>query len=211
MRRSAIALGILAVLALAPGCSHDGRYLRPPAPGATAPTTPPTSVASTLGSSVINPPVGSNGSAESTLRVTSTAFADGGEIPARYSCTGDNVSPPLEWTGVPADAVELAITMIDPDAPGGFVHWVLAGLDATATGLDEGAFPEGAVEARNDTSEFGWFGPCPPKGETHHYVLTLYALRTHLGLRPGVGGPDAIAAITASPADAAILTGLFTG
>lgn len=208
MRR---ALAVAVAVALLAACSHDGRALRPPAPGATAPPIATTSTAP----SAVNPPVGSNGSSSgsgsvsATLVLTSPAFSDGGTIPAKFSCQGENISPPLQWTGVPADAVELAIAVVDRDAAGGFVHWVLANIDPTATGLDEGAFPEGAVEARNDTSEFGWFGPCPPAGPAHHYVFTLYALRSDLGLEPGVGGPEALERLAAAPSETAMLTGLF--
>jgi len=209
-RTITLAIAGALVAALLAACSHDGRTLRPPAPGATAPPIPTTTTAP----AAVNPPVGSNGSsgsssASGTLVLTSPAFADGGTIPAKFSCHGENVSPPLQWTGVPADAVELAIAVVDPDAEGGFVHWVLANVDPTATGLDEGAFPEGAVEARNDTSEFGWFGPCPPAGPAHHYVFTLYALRSHTGLEPGVGGPEALQRLAETPADTDTLTGLF--
>jgi Raf kinase inhibitor-like YbhB/YbcL family protein len=121
-----------------------------------------------------------------TLR--SPAFADGDTIPRVYTCDGDDVSPPLEWTGVPPDADELAIIVEDPDAPGGtFVHWVLWGLDAGLSGLDQGDLPAGAREGRNDFGRAGWGGPCPPRGsDPHRYVFTLLALSDPLAVEAGV-------------------------
>jgi Raf kinase inhibitor-like YbhB/YbcL family protein len=86
-----------------------------------------------------------------TITLRSPAFADGDTIPGVYTCDGDDVSPPLEWSGVPSDAAELAVVVEDPDAPGGtFVHWVLWGLDAGQPGLGQGQAPAGAREGRND-------------------------------------------------------------
>lgn len=140
--------------------------------------------------------------------LTSSAFGHGEPIPSRHSCSGGNVSPPLAWSGVPAGTVELAVVVIDLDADN-FVHWVIAGLDPSLAGLEEDARPEGAVEARNDSSEFGWFGPCPPDGERHVYAFTLYALLEPSGVTPASGGADAIAAIAGAPGSAVTLTGTF--
>jgi hypothetical protein len=109
------------------------------------------------------------------LVVVSPAFAAGEPIPERYTCDGDEVSPPLAIQGAPTGAAELAVVVRDPDADG-FVHWVVAGLPADTTGLAEGGpLPEGAVEADNGFGEAGWAGPCPPEGD-HTYELTVYAL-----------------------------------
>ncbi len=189
----------VALLALA-ACGDDGRQLRPPAPGATSPappisTTPPT---------VTAPPAEG-----ATIALTSPTFAEGTAIPSRYSCSGGNVSPPLAWAGVPAGAAELAVVVVDLDA-GGFVHWVVVGLDPTLTGLPEGARPDGAIEARNDSSEFGWFGPCPSDGDApHRYAFTLYALGTPAALAPGVSGVEAIAAIDAAAIARGTIIGTF--
>jgi Raf kinase inhibitor-like YbhB/YbcL family protein len=208
-RRRPIVVGAVALaLVAAAGCdTDDGRTLAEPPPGATAPPRPTgTTTSSTV---VVNPPVGSE---EGGPVLGSPAFGSGLAIPDRYACGGDNVSPPLGWTGLPAGTVELALTVVDPDAPGGqFVHWVVTGIDPGLTGLDEDAVPEGAIEARNDTSEFGWFGPCPPPGETHNYVFTLFALAQPSGVVAGTSGQDAIRQIAATPGAAATLTGTFTG
>jgi hypothetical protein len=206
--RRRLRLGALALcLAALAGCdTDDGRTLADPPPGATAPPRPTGTTSTTA--VVVNPPVGSE---EGGLVLGSPAFGAGLAIPDRYACEGDNVSPPLGWTGVPAGTVELAITVVDPGAPGGqFVHWVITGIDPALRGLDEDAAPEGSIQARNGTSEFGWFGPCPPAGETHSYVFTLFALAQPSGVVAGTSGEDAIRQVAATPGSAATLTGTFT-
>lgn len=124
------------------------------------------------------------------MQLTSPAFADGGLIPRRYTCDGDDASPPLAWSGVPATTVSLALIADDPDAPRGtWVHWVLYNLPATTTSLPEALptderLPNGALQGRNDFRRTGYGGPCPPSG-THRYFFKLYALDTVLSLEPG--------------------------
>lgn len=198
--------GVLVAAALA-GCdTDDGRQLADPVPGATAPVMQSATTATTAG---INPPVGSADAG--SLLLGSVAFAEGDPIPARFSCDGGNVSPPLAWTGVPAGTVELAITVVDVTLDVPFVHWAVAGLSPSLTGLDEGALPEGAVQARNDSSEFGWFGPCPPAGESHDYVFSLFALSAPSGVASGTGGPEAVDQIATTPGLVATLSGTYTG
>lgn len=114
-----------------------------------------------------------------TFTLTSPEFADGQPIPARFDHAHGDVSPPLTWDGVPDGAAELVLLVDDPDAPieGSFVHWVLVGLAAERTGLDEA---EPAAEARHGVNGFGqpgYLGPAPPAGHgTHHYVFRLLAL-----------------------------------
>ena len=197
----------LGALSLVAACdTGDGRTLADPPPGATA---PPLATTSTSGAVLANPPVGSG--ELTALVLGSPAFGAGQPIPARYACDGDNISPPLAWSGIPAGTVELALTVVDPDASGGqFVHWAVTGLAPALTGIDEGVLPEGAIESRNDSSEFGWFGPCPPAGETHRYVFTLYALTEPSGVAAGTGGPDTVQQIAQTPGVAATLSGTFT-
>lgn len=122
-----------------------------------------------------------------TITLRSSAFADGDTIPGVYTCDGDDVSPPLEWSGVPSDAAELAFVVEDPDAPGGrFVHWVLWRLDTGQAGLDQGQLPAGVREGRNDFGRVGWGGPCAPRGsDPHRYVFTLLALSNPLTAEAG--------------------------
>lgn len=125
--------------------------------------------------------------ADPTLAVSSSAFASNGPIPRKYSCQGDNVSPPLAWTGVPAQARSLALIMDDPDAPRGrWVHWVVYNLPAKTTQLTEDTKKEpivvgGGQQGRNSFGKYGYGGPCPPPGTTHHYHFKLYALDNSIG------------------------------
>ena len=122
-----------------------------------------------------------------TLR--SSAFSDGGEIPARYTCTGKNVSPPLAWSDVPNGTESFALIIDDPDAPDPkapqrvWVHWVVFNLPATTTALPEAVkpLPEPAKQGLNDWKRAAYGGPCPPIGR-HRYFHKLYALDTLLSL-----------------------------
>ena len=124
------------------------------------------------------------------LILKSSAFADGGEIPKRHPCEGDDASPPLAWSGAPAGTKTFALVVDDPDAPDPkaprmtWVHWVLYDIPATATALAEGAkraaLPAGAREGKNDWRRTGYGGPCPPIGR-HRYFHKLYALDAALG------------------------------
>ena len=113
--------------------------------------------------------------------LTSPAFHHEGPIPARYTCDGANVSPPLAWREAPASTVTFALICDDPDAPRGtFVHWVLWDLPATVHSLPEAVptapiLENGARQGRNSAGGIGYTGPCPPSG-THRYFFTLYAL-----------------------------------
>jgi Raf kinase inhibitor-like YbhB/YbcL family protein len=120
-----------------------------------------------------------------TIRLSSPAFADGGAIPARYACPR-NVSVPLRWSDVPAGTRELALEMIDIDAPGGpFLHWGLAGIQPHTTSLGAGDSVSAGAVARNSFGRVGYGGPCPPAGGAHRYVITLIALPARSGLRQG--------------------------
>jgi Raf kinase inhibitor-like YbhB/YbcL family protein len=148
-------------------------------------------------------------SAPDRIALTSTAFDDGGTIPKRYSCAGDEVSPPLAWTGVPDGARELALLVEDPDAPGGtFVHWVLFKIPAGTSKLAEGEVPAGARQGKNSAGKAAYAGPCPPEGDApHHYEFTLYALKSGLDLPDGAAADDVRAAV----AKAALARGRLVG
>lgn len=136
------------------------------------------------------------GGAGMTLDLVSSAFEDGENIPSKYTCDGSNVSPPLEWSGVPEDAKTLALICDDPDAPvGTWVHWVLYNVPAGTTSLAEGVPADEAVggsasHGRNDFKRIGYGGPCPPRGKPHRYFFKLYALDTGLDLKPGAKKKD---------------------
>jgi Raf kinase inhibitor-like YbhB/YbcL family protein len=130
------------------------------------------------------------------IQITSPAFDEGGTIPVKYSCDGENISPPLEWSGVPKEAQSLALIVDDPDAPiGTYVHWVVYNMEAGLTNLPEGVAiyapveyqDTGAigVEGKNGSGNEGYRGPCPPGGNPHRYYFKLYALDTPLDLPAG--------------------------
>ena len=138
----------------------------------------------------------------STISVRSSAFQAGGAIPRKYSCSGAQVSPPLSWSGVPSGTQKLALVVDDPDA-GGFVHWVLVGIDPATTSIAEGQVPPGAVEISP------YKGPCPPSG-THHYQFTLYAVPGSLQVAQGTEPRDAISQIQRSASARGQLVGTFS-
>ena len=122
-----------------------------------------------------------------TLTLKSTAFREGGKIPARYTCEGNDISPPLTWEGVPDNTRSLVLIVDDPDAPDPkapkmtWVHWVLYNIPPATTGFAEGTadLPTGTGEGLNDWRRTGYGGPCPPIG-SHRYFHKLYALDTVL-------------------------------
>ena len=124
-----------------------------------------------------------------TLKLTSTAFSDNGAIPAKYTCEGDDISPPLAWSGAPAGTQSLVLIVDDPDAPDPakpqrvWVHWVLYNLPPDMTGLAEAVaerdLPKGNEGGLNDWGRTGYGGPCPPIGR-HRYFFKLYALDVRL-------------------------------
>ena len=120
------------------------------------------------------------------LALTSSAFPAGGSIPGRYCCDGEDLSPPLAWSGAPEGTRAFALIVDDPDAPDPeapkttWVHWVLFDIPADVRELAEGNVPAGAREGRNDWGQPGYRGPCPPVGR-HRYFHKLYALDTLLG------------------------------
>lgn len=124
-----------------------------------------------------------------TLSLTSSAFDNGEEIPSKYTCEGENISPPLAWAGVPEQAQSLVLIVDDPDAPDPrspkitWVHWVVYNIPVDTTGFSQSAslrsLPSGSEEGINDWKNQGYGGPCPPIGR-HRYYHKLYALDTPL-------------------------------
>ena len=199
------------------GCKSDGRVLRParadqsasvstPAPPSTedptfvdldgVDTSSPTSTTAT-----IVPPAGS------LLAVA--PWPDGDVIDPRFTCDGLNVAPALSWSAAPAGTLEIAITMVDLDAPQ-FTHWVIAGLEPTTIALDEDTVPIGAYEALNGVGDVGYTGPCPPAGTTHDYVVSVHYLGAATGLDDGSSAADLITAIEAAETAIADVTGTFS-
>jgi Raf kinase inhibitor-like YbhB/YbcL family protein len=163
------------------------------------------------------------------LVLSSDAFGSGEAIPERYTCHGDNVSPPLEWAGVPERARSIALVVEDPDSsPPGFVHWVIYNIPPRQGSLPGGLPPEptmtdGALQGKNDFAQHeggtfpggspvhqvGYDGPCPPSGE-HRYVFTLYALDTMLDLAAEATVSELMSAMKGRVLAQAELTGVYT-
>jgi Raf kinase inhibitor-like YbhB/YbcL family protein len=135
------------------------------------------------------------------LELTSPAFLLGASMPAKYTCDGENVSPPLSWSGIPEDTKSLALICQDPDAPeGSRVLWMVYSIPPSVTELQEGVptigiLPNGAKQGRNDFQDFGYKGPCPPPGKIHRCVFKLYALDDMPKLPPGISKKDLIKAM----------------
>ena len=125
------------------------------------------------------------------IRLTSTAFQDGGRIPYLYTCEGDDISPPLQWSGAPITTRTYAMVCEDPDAPRGTcIHWVLFNISGDAVELTKAVptlpeLPSGARHGRNAAGDMAYAGPCPPPGKPHRYFFRLYALDISLNLPPG--------------------------
>ncbi len=135
------------------------------------------------------------------MELKSTAFQEGGRIPAKYTCEGQDISPPLTWDGVPEQTQSFALIMDDPDAPVGvFVHWVLFNMPPDSRQLPEAItaqsqLPDGTLQGGNDFGRLGYGSPCPPPGYPHRYFFTLYALGQQLKLKAGASKKQLINAI----------------
>ncbi|UCG48528.1 MAG: YbhB/YbcL family Raf kinase inhibitor-like protein [Phycisphaerales bacterium] len=134
------------------------------------------------------------------IKLTSSAFEDGGMIPSKYTCDGDDVSPPLKWDNVPEEARSIALICDDPDAPmGTWVHWVLFNLPAEARELSENVpsddtLANGARQGLTDFGRVGYGGPCPPGG-THRYFFKIYALDVEIELSSKARKRDLLSAM----------------
>jgi Raf kinase inhibitor-like YbhB/YbcL family protein len=134
----------------------------------------------------------SKGRNQSMLQLTSTAFRPEENIPAKFTCDDRNVSPELSWSGAPAGTKSFALVMHDPDAPiaGGYTHWLVYNIPATAADIPENApnqdqLPGGGMQGKNDSGTYGYTGPCPPSG-THRYYFRIYALDVALAPTAGL-------------------------
>ena len=149
------------------------------------------------------------------FQITTTAFRDGGSIPKKFTCDGNDVSPALSWSDPPPGTRGLAIIADDPDAPGGtWVHWVIYDLPPDTRKLPEAVardpqLPNGAFQGRNDFGKVGYNGPCPPRGSEHRYFFKLYALNSRTGLRTGATKAELERAITGHILVQAQLIGKF--
>lgn len=118
------------------------------------------------------------------MKITSSAFQEGGNIPSRFTCDGSDTSPPLQITGIPSEAKSLVLIADDPDAPSGlFTHWLVWNIPPQTNSIAEGSAPKG-VQGTNDFGKSGYRGPCPPPG-THRYSFKIFALDRELDLHAG--------------------------
>jgi Raf kinase inhibitor-like YbhB/YbcL family protein len=221
-------LALVTIAAIVAACNDDGRTLRPPrsdqigSVSTLAPITEPTFVDDGLGGAgddgLSDGALNSVSDVASTVPTTSSAseaftvaapFADGGSIDARYTCEGEDVSPALSWSPGPPGAAEIAITMVDLDAPD-FVHWAIAGIDPLSVSLGEGVVPEFALVGINGTGQPGYTGPCPPAGETHSYRIRVHYLAQQSELGDGAAGADLIEAIDATSVAVASVVGTYS-
>ena len=158
------------------------------------------------------------GSNSMTIKVTSSAFQQGGSIPSQYTCEGKDISPPLAWSGAPANAKTIAMIVDDPDAPDPakpqrvYVHWVVYNIPVSTTSLPENAaksgMPKGAVQGKNDWGKPEYGGPCPPIGR-HRYFFKFYALDTELTGLSGATKADLERAMKGHVVDSGELMGTY--
>ncbi|CCF85081.1 YbhB/YbcL family Raf kinase inhibitor-like protein [Nitrolancea hollandica] len=150
-----------------------------------------------------------------TFILQSEAFPPGGSMPPRYTCDGENESPPLLWSGSPSTTEAFALLVNDVDVPGAsFIHWLLFNIPADINRLPASVprleyFEVGTVQVRNSTGRIGYDGPCPPPGELHHYRFTLVALDAPLALGALASAQQVLDAIRAHTLDTAVLVGTY--
>jgi len=135
------------------------------------------------------------------MKLASSAFTQGGEIPQQFTCEGQDISPDFSWTDAPKETKSFALIAHDPDAPrpNGFVHWVVYNIPGSVTqivqnALKSASLPELGQQGRNDSGTIGYMGPCPPSG-SHRYFFRLYALRAKLDLGPSATYNEVLAAM----------------
>ena len=152
---------------------------------------------------------------EMALTVSSSAFQEGDKIPAKYTCEGQDISPPLAWSELPAGTRSLALIVDDPDAPGGvFTHWLLFNIPPDSRELPEAVptqaeLASGALQGKTDFGRTGYGGPCPPPGRPHRYQFTLYALDQPLDLEGGASKKQLLSAMEGHILAQGQLTGTY--
>ncbi|MBU0612907.1 YbhB/YbcL family Raf kinase inhibitor-like protein [Patescibacteria group bacterium] len=143
------------------------------------------------------------------MEISSSEFLNNGMMPSKYTCDGENISPPLRVSEIPTSAKSLAIINDDPDAPAGdWVHWVVWNIDPDTMDIVENCVMEGAVEGKNDFGDNGYGGPCPPSG-THRYFFKVYALDSRIDLDKSHGKKELEEAIKGHVLEQAHLIGLY--
>lgn len=168
------AISLVAVFViLVAKCSPDGRDMSAPNADQDQSIAIPTTIATTIETT-----------ASANFSLTGL-WVEGEAIASKYTCQGEFISPPLQFSGVPAGTVTLGLVLIDQDA-NGVIHWAVANIPAAETSIDEGALPDGAIQATTTQGIVGYWAPCPPSGQTHRYVMTAYAIAQQLEFADGV-------------------------
>ena len=168
-----------------------------------------------LGTLAFAAAAGSSSAQSAGFVLSSIAFEKGSPIPGRFTCDGLDLSPPLQWSGLPEGTKALALICDDPDAPvGTWDHWLIYNLPPALAGLPEGVgksapLPTGSVEGKNSWGKLGYGGPCPPPGKPHRYFFRLYALKAPLGLEEGATKAELLAAIKGQLLATAELVGTY--
>jgi Raf kinase inhibitor-like YbhB/YbcL family protein len=143
-----------------------------------------------------------------SIGLTSTAFTEGEAIPSRHTCDGEDVSPPLAWSGAPDGTAAFALIVDDPDARG-WIHWLAADIPADQAALEEGASGSSAgTEGRTDFGRTGYGGPCPPSG-SHRYAFEVFALSEPVGLSSGFSADELRTAMEGKVLASGRLTGTY--
>lgn len=144
------------------------------------------------------------------MKIASSAFQNNQLMPAKYTCDGDNINPPLTFSDVPQGTKSLVLIVDDPDAPmGTWVHWTVWNIDPTTNEIKENSIPTGTVEGMTSFGKPGYGGPCPPAG-THHYFFKLYALNTTFSLESSSDKSQLEKAMSSHILASAELVGLYS-
>ena len=204
LRVFALACGLLTVAA---ACGTDGTTLQPVDPKRTTTSTDVTTSTTSTPESIGPAPVAT---AKPTTFALVAPFTDGSAIDSHYTCFGDSVLPGLSWGTPPAETAELAITITDTSS-NDFLNWVIAGIPPNVVTFPDGIPPAGSHQALNDTTAVGYAPPCPPKGATHTYTITLYALKAPSGVLDKASGHVATGLIKTHAQAQATLTFTATG
>jgi len=175
--------------------------MQEPEPGATAPPRRPDATTTTAAG--VNTLINSN-----LFTLTSSAFAPNDQIPVDYTCDGAGSSPPFTWANTPAGTVELVLLITDPDA-GGFIHWMVTGIDPATTDMLSGTVPGNALQLNSSAATPAYAPICPPPGPSHTYEFTLYALSSPSGLTAAADTRAASAQVATDATATAVLTGAY--
>jgi len=149
---------------------------------------------------------------KNTMQITSSAFQNSATLPAKYTCDGDNINPPLEISGTPENAKSLVLIVDDPDAPAGtWTHWTVWNIDPKTAEISENSVPTNSVEGTTSYNEKGYGSPCPPKNTgNHRYVFKIYAIDKMLNLQTSIKAEELYKTIENSILDKAEMVGVYS-